>query len=124
MLLSASYNQVAFAAKGLKNKAAKVEFRDPGRFNGKWVPFKIDSVTYHTYYKDETGSNEYGVSIKGKIKGKKESIYYKASSTQEIEYFQKVFKSNYKQIRLFMNDYKKSVCDNNKCFTYGIIVEY
>ena len=112
-----------YAAKGLKNKASKVLFRDPGRFKGKWVPFKIDSITYQTYYRDETAANEYGISIKGKVEGKKESIYYKAGSIEEIQYYQDIFNGDYKEIRLFMNDYKNSACKNKKCFTYGIVVE-
>jgi hypothetical protein len=124
-IVGISFTQTTDARqRGLKNPPGKIFYRDPDKFKGKWVPYKIESITYHTYYKDEMSGNEHGIQIKGKANGKNDtSIYYKASSIEEIQYYQRILKGDYKEIRLFTNthDYKK--CGNNNCTTQGIIVE-
>ena len=126
IVLSISYDKTETAlAQGFKDKTPKILYRDPDRFKGKWVPYKITSITYHTYFKEETSSNEYGISIKGEANGKNATpIYYKTTSIEEIQYYQRVFNGDYKQIRLYHYVHGHKKCGKKKCETNGIIVEF
>lgn len=107
--------------KNVKSKYQNVFFRSPGKYNSKEQVFKVKEIVFSTSFKGSKSKNQYQISISGHVNNNKEEIIYNAKNIDELNYYSKVFKSNYKKILLFEYSY---FINSKKYHDTSISVEY
>lgn len=117
-----SYSQnTGLKLKSVKSKYQNFFFRSPGKYNSKEQVFKVKKISFSTSHKGSNSKNQYQISISGFVNNSKEDIIYNAKSISELEYYSKIFKSNYTKILLFEYSY---FIESKKYYDTSISVEY
>ncbi|TBN13115.1 hypothetical protein [Hyunsoonleella pacifica] len=104
--------------KAKKPKYENIKYKNPGE---KASVFFVDRIVYSTNYKGKEKENSYQISIYGKTNGKTKQVHYTAKSVDEFDYYRRIFKSSYKEILVFENNYKAG---GKTYFDVAITVEY